>query len=140
MVPDANPLARTTGRDNGTPPTLNQLPPPRRYFNNSGHARLGKRGAVRRDKQIEPIRIQARDQFLFGEKVNCETGERLLQNVASDPATPYFGKPRSQNTATLGGAAVLPITTRGRALATAALPIVLRNFRLDPDVDTDGTL
>ena len=50
------------------------------------------------------------------------------------------GNPGSQNTATVGGAAVLPITTRGRALATAALPIVLRNFRLDPDVDTDGTL
>ena len=50
------------------------------------------------------------------------------------------GKAGSHKTATEGGAAVLPIATRGRALATAALPIFLRNFRLDPDVDTDVTL
>jgi len=29
-----------------------------------------------------------------------------------------------------------PIATRGSAVATATLPIVLRNFRLDPEVDT----
>ena len=31
---------------------------------------------------------------------------------------------------------LLPIAKRGRAVATATLPIVLRNFRLDPEVDT----
>ena len=90
-------------------------------------------------KQIEPIRIQARDQFLFGEKVNCETGERACCRMSRVIRQPRISGNPVPKHATLGGAAVLPITTRGRALATAALPIVLRNFRLDPDVDTDGT-
>src|SRR5687768_11220818 len=83
----------------------------------SGPRTFWERGSKWIDEQSKPIYVELREQFLFGKKLDCETGEPLLQNIPSKLAALISGNAASQNTATDGGATVLlPIATRGSAV------------------------
>src|SRR5688572_13231228 len=58
----------------------------------SGPRTFWERGSKWIDEQSKPIYVELREQFLFGKKLDCETGEPLLQNIPSKLAALNFRK------------------------------------------------